>query len=70
MQEQLTSKFLDEVSMKCNSNLMTVMANFYIYSEEKGYVQASVAMTPPGLPLPNGFHLGDGTATGAGAIYY
>ena len=42
-------------------NLKAVMGNSYKRSKEEAVVQAPVEMTPPGLPLPNGFQSGDGT---------
>ena len=34
--------------------------------KEEADVHASIEKTPPGLPLPNGFHSGNDTAVGAG----
>ena len=34
--------------------------------KEEAVVQAPIEMTPPGLPLPNGFNSGNDTAVGAG----
>ena len=66
MQERLTSKFMDDDIKDMQLQLDDRDGQLLHLQQEEGAVQASVAMTPPGLPLPNGFHLGDGTATGTG----
>ena len=66
MQGKLTSKLLDDDINDMQLQLDDSDGQLLQSQRDAGAVQASVAMTPPGLPLPNGFHLGDGTATGTG----
>ena len=70
VEEKLKSKLLSDDTEEMKMELEDRDGQLQQLQREEAAVQASMtgapkACAPPGLLLPNGFNVGDGTATGA-----
>ena len=66
MRDKLKSKLQEEDIHDMHIKLEDRDGQLLQMQTEEADVQAPIEMTPPGLPLPNGFHSGNDTAVGAG----
>ena len=66
MQEKLKSKLQEDDIKDMYMELEDRDGQLIHLHQGEATAQASDTMTPPGFPLPNGFHSGDGAVAGAG----